>query len=199
MKSLEKTLKYYNENAQQFKADTINVEFEEKRNILLNYLKNGNKILDLGCGSGRDSKAFIEKGYKVVAIDGSEEICKIASKEIGSKAICQKFSEIDYNQEFDGVWACASLLHVEYEELSNVFAKVIKAMKIDGYFYASFKYGEFEGYRNERYFTDFTKIKFEEFIEQFSNLKVVKFKITGDARVGRENEKWLNIIMQKVK
>lgn len=197
MKSLEKTLNYYNQNAELFRGDTINVEFDEKRNILLKYLNKGDKILDLGCGVGRDSKAFREQGYEVTAIDGSIELCKIASRQIGDNVICKRFDEMEYNLEFDGIWACASLVHIEYKELPKVFRKIIKAMKNNGYFYASFKYGEFEGYRNERYFTDFTEVKFEKFIERFSDLKIVEFQITGDARVGREKEKWLNIIMKK--
>ncbi|MGL4762220.1 MAG: class I SAM-dependent methyltransferase [Sarcina sp.] len=198
MNSIEKTLNYYNENADLFKNDTVNVEFEEKRNILLKYLSIGDDILDLGCGAGRDAKAFIDMGYKVVAVDGSEELCKIASDYIGENVICKKFNDLEYRNEFDGIWACASLLHIEHSKLEEVFKRVTEAIRVRGYFYASFKYGDFEGYRNERYFTDFTEDKFSEFIKKISGIKVLEYKVTSDARVSRANEKWLNIIMQKV-
>ena len=197
MDSIGKTLNYYNKNADLFKNDTVNVKFEENQNILLKYLKIGDSILDLGCGAGRDAKIFIDKGYTVTAIDGSEELCKIASYYIGQNIICKKFNDLDYKNKFEGIWACASLLHIEYSRLEEVFKKIVDAMKVKGHFYASFKYGKFEGYRSERYFTDFTEDKFNEFIKKLSNIKVLEYKVTADARIGRENEKWLNIIMEK--
>lgn len=196
--STKKTLEYYNNNAIMFKNDTINVEFRDNQNMLLKYLNPGDTILDLGCGAGRDSKAFIEKGLKVVAIDGSEELCKIASAYIGQEVICKKFSELDYKERFDGVWACASLLHIEYNELQQIMKRVIDSMKVGSYLYVSFKYGYFEGYRNNRYFTDFTEDKFDNFVRKFVNIEIIEQKITSDARKGRENEKWLNVIIKKV-
>lgn len=193
------TLDYYNKNAELFTNDTVNVQFEKQRNMLLKYLKKGDSILDLGCGSGRDSKAFIEEGYKVTAIDGSSELCKIASDYIGKEVSCIKFCDINYDNEFDGVWACASLLHLKFHELGDVFEKISKALKDNGFLYASFKYGNFEGERNGRYFTDLTESKLNNLLKEIPNLKVKELNITADARVGRESEKWLNIIIEKIK
>ena len=105
------TLEYYNKNANKYNSETLSIEFEEQHNILLKYLKPGDHILDLGCGSGRDSKAFIEKGYKVTAMDGSIELSKIASKNIGQEVICRKFQDLNEDGIYDAVWACASLIH----------------------------------------------------------------------------------------
>lgn len=192
-----KTLQYYNHHAKEFVLDTAAVEFEEKQNMMLKYLKPGAHILDLGCGSGRDSKAFIQKGYKVTAMDGSSELCKIASNYIGQKVICQEFKDLHESNEFDAVWACASILHIPSVDLLNIIGKIANALKIGGYFYASFKYGDFEGERNGRYFTDLTEKRLRKLIEPFQELDIIETVITNDVRIGREDEKWLNIIIKK--
>ena len=158
--TMTKTLNYYNQCAEVYNETTLNIEFDSKREMLLKYLQPNAHILDLGCGSGRDSKGFLQKGYKVTAVDGSKELCKIASKNIGQDVICQLFNELDAVNEFDGVWACASLLHLPTNELKQTLKRVEKALKKDGYFYASFKYGDFEGERDGRYFNDFTEVSF---------------------------------------
>lgn len=194
---VNKTIDYYNEKAKEFTQSTVNVDFEERQNMLLKYLKPGAHILDFGCGSGRDSKAFIEKGYKVTAIDGSSQLCKIASKYIGQEVICQRFDELNKVETFDAVWACASLLHVPLRDLKDIISKVSKALKSGGYFYSSFKYGDFEGEINGRYFTNLTEESFRELIGAFDELEVVEIEVTSDVREGREDEKWVNGVVRK--
>ena len=191
------TIDYYNKNAKSFISNTINCEFSEMQNKFLSYLKNNAKILDLGCGSGRDSKYFINKKFNVVAFDASQELCKIAENLIGQKVICQDFRYLDYNNAFDGIWACASLLHLKKEEIKTVITKCISALKPNGIFYCSFKYGNFEGYRNGRYFTDLTEEEFEHLLFNIHNIQVKEMFISKDVRKGRELEQWLNIFIQK--
>ena len=194
---MTKTLEYYNQCAKDYNELTLNIEFEHKREMLLKYLKPGAHILDLGCGSGRDSKAFLQKGYQVTALDGSKELCKIASENIGQEVICQLFDELEETNTYDGVWACASLLHLPTDELKKVIQKVEQSLKKGGYFYASFKYGEFEGERDGRYFNDFTEESFKNLLAEFPNLKIQEVEVTTDVIPGRENVSWLNLIMKK--
>ena len=194
---MTKTLEYYNQCAKDYNELTLNIEFEHKREMLLKYLKPGAHILDLGCGSGRDSKAFLQKGYQVTAVDGSKELCKIASENIGQEVICQLFDELEETNTYDGVWACASLLHLPTDELKKVIQKVEQSLKKGGYFYASFKYGEFEGERDGRYFNDFTEESFKNLLAEFPNLKIQEVEVTTDVIPGRENVSWLNLIMKK--
>lgn len=196
-KDTDMTLNYYNKNAIKFTEETLSVQFEERQDMFLKYLKPGAYILDLGCGSGRDSKAFIQKGYKVVAMDGSSELCKIASKNIGQKVICGRFQDLNKMDVFDGVWACASILHIPSVDLHNVIYNIFKALKSGGYFYTSFKYGNFEGERNGRYFTDLTEESLKSLLKPFKALEIIEVTITSDVRPGRENEKWLNAIIKK--
>lgn len=207
----KRTLSYYDENAAAFCEGTRNADMSEMRGRFLRYLKPGALILDAGCGSGRDSKFFMESGYRVVAIDGSEKICRLASKYLGQEVQCRRFEEIDERNVYDGIWACASLLHVPYELLPKVIARLIDALVDGGVLYASFKYGEdmIKGEREAggRYFTDLTEEGWrkvleeaeEEMKESRKKLETVECFVTGDVREGRGGEKWLNVVGRKVR
>ena len=188
------TNNYYNKNAKKFFNNTVNVDMTPNYKDFLNKVKKQGHILDAGCGSGRDTYMFKKYGYKVTAIDASSEMCKLASNYLKEKVTCLKFQDIDYINEFDGIWASSSLLHVNSKELPIVLNKLKTALKENGILYASFKYGNFEGTRNERYFTDLNE---ESAKELFSDFELIKIWITNDARKGREDEKWLNILVKK--
>lgn len=198
MQNGDTTLEYYNKNAYKYTDGTINVDFKKVQNKFISYLPESGAILDFGCGSGRDTKYFISKGYDVEATDGSEELCRIATDNTGIKARHMLFSELDEYERYDGIWACSSVLHLPKSELKNVFRKMIHATKPGGYIYMSFKYGEFEGYRNGRYFTDFTEETFDEFIGDFTDVVITEEWVSSDVRPDRGNEKWLNLILQKL-
>lgn len=191
------TLNYYNQNADSFTQGTVSVDFSQVQDKFLERLNEGDYILDFGCGSGRDTKYFLKKGMVVDAIDGSVNLCKLASEYTGIKVQNILFQELDEQEKYDGIWACASILHLSKEELSVVLDKMIAALKKNGIIYTSFKYGDFEGERNGRYFTDFTVESFKEFIENVADVEIVEYWITGDVRQGRGEERWLNIILQK--
>ena len=191
------TLKYYEQNAESFVAGTKDVDFSEIQNLFLSYLSSGARILDFGCGAGRDSKCFMDKGFLVDAVDGSEKLCEIATKLTGLPVQKMLFSELDRLDSYDGIWACASILHVPVKELPDVFQRMIDALHAEGIIYTSFKYGNGETQRGERFFIDFTEGTMIDFLKQFPELQVRKMWITSDVRPGRGEEKWLNMILQK--
>ena len=193
----DKTLNYYNEKSDLFAGETTDLEFSSIQDSFLKYLEPGSLILDFGCGSGRDSRYFMSKGFNVEAIDGSEEMVKIASKVTGLPVRQMMFNELDENERYDGIFACASILHVPYNELPDIFARLKRAVKKNGYIYVSFKYGDYEGYRNGRYFTDLNEERFSSLLEEVKGLTIMEETITSDARKGREDEKWLNVILRK--
>ncbi len=194
---LNSTLEYYNKNADQFAQGTFFVEFAKIQERFLSKLKEGSCILDFGCGSGRDTKYFLSRGYRVDATDGAEELCKIASEYSGIEVKQMLFSELNEHEKYDGIWACSSILHLPKDELKSVFQKMTDALKQNGVIYTSFKYSEFEGERNGRYFTDFTLESFKDYMQDMGTLQIEEYWITGDVRCGRGDEKWLNLILRK--
>ena len=194
---MNQTLTYYNTNAQTFIEGTINVNFTETQNKFITKLPQSASILDFGCGSGRDTKYFLEKGYLVEAIDGSAELCKLASAYVGIEVRKMLFQDLQEVENYDAIWACSSILHLPYIELIEVLKKMEAALKQNGLIYTSFKYGTFEGMRNGRYFTDMTEESFKELLQKLGNLEIEETWITSDVRPGRGEEKWLNLFLRK--
>ena len=194
---MDYTIDYYNQNAKNFIENTQNVDMHLAQDKFLLLLDSQSSILDFGCGSGRDTKYFLEKGYHVTATDGSAELCKLASAFTGIEVKEMLFQELDDINKYDGIWACSSILHLPKKELFPVLRKMCIALKSAGVIYSSFKYGDFEGERNGRYFTDFTEDTFRDFIKDIPELTIEDHWITSDVRPGRGNEKWLNLIIRK--
>ena len=193
------TLEYYDQNAEQFFKTTADVDFTGTQDRFLRYLEPGSRILDLGCGSGRDARYFLEKGYQVDATDGSAEICRLASEYTGIPVRQMLFNELDAEEEYDGIWACASILHLSEDELRDVMHRIGTALKEGGIFYTSFKYGDFAGERNGRYFRDFTEESFREFLTDFHEFRMTDQWITSDVRPNRGEERWLNVLLRRTR
>lgn len=191
------TLIYYNHNAEEFYKDTVNVNFITMQKHFLSKLKNGAHILDFGCGSGRDTKYFLEQGYHVEAVDGSVELCRRAAEYTGIEVKNMLFQELAEADKYDGIWACSSILHLPVEELADVMRRMADALKDQGIIYTSFKYGTFAGERNGRFFTDMTEETFADFLGDIKGLAVEEQWTTSDVRPGRGEEKWLNLILRK--
>lgn len=194
---LNKTINYYDINAKEFVEGTLNVDFKATQDKFINKLPAKGYILDFGCGSGRDTKYFLAKDFNVDAIDGSIEFCKIASEYTNIKVRHMYFNELSVVNKYDGIWACSSILHLSLDDLVDVFKRMSKALKDEGIIYTSFKYGDFSGERNGRFFTDMTEDSFAKLIANVENLKVEEQWITADVRPQRGNEKWLNLILRK--
>ena len=195
---MDKTIEYYNQNADMFAQGTRLVDVTIVQERFRKMLPVGSRILDFGCGSGRDTKYFLEKGYQVAATDGSAELCRLAGSFTGIKVKEMLFQELDEIGVYDGIWACSSILHLPKQELLPVIRKMCDALKDNGVIYTSFKYGDFEGERNGRYFTDFTEDTFDKFIKVIQELTIEEEWITSDVRPGRGEEKWLNLILRKI-
>ena len=194
---MDNTIEYYNQNAEQFVRGTISVDFAATQERFLAKLSAGACILDFGCGSGRDTKYFLNKGYLVEATDGSEELCKLASDYTGVEVRHMLFQDLQEVDKYDAIWACSSILHLPYADLVDVMKKMVIALKDNGLIYTSFKYGTFEGIRNGRYFIDMTEDSLEKLLQDVDELEVEEMWVTSDVRPGRGEEKWLNLFLRK--
>jgi len=191
-----KTIDYYNQNADQFVASTCYVAMEELYKPFINRLPDCALILDLGCGSGRDSLAFKKLGYQVEAIDYSEELVAKAKQLTGINVRQQSFYELDEQDKYDGLWACASLLHCKRECLPDVMLRLLKALKVNGVLYMSFKYGDGDREKDGRAFTDLNEQQAQDLLDQVMGFQLLKQWITVDQRPDRK-EKWLNLLWKK--
>ena len=191
------TLSYYNQNAAQFSDSTQSLDFTSVQDKFLSFLPPQAHILDFGCGPGRDTKYFLDHGFRTDAIDGSEEFCRIASEYTGIPVKQMLFQELNASEEYDGIWACSSILHATYDDLNDILMKLARALKQEGILYASFKYGDFEGMRNGRYFIDMTEDKLQRILQETDVFQIKEKWISSDVRPGRDDEKWMNMILVK--
>lgn len=190
------TLHYYQNHAQDFFDGTVNVNMTPLYEAFTRHLAPGARVLDAGCGSGRDAKAFHEMGYQVDAFDASSAMVKLARQHTGLPVQLMSFSEIDGKAQYDGIWCCASLLHVPASELPAVMQKLADALKPGGVWYVSFKYGSGERVQGERRFTDMDEEGLRRLLRAVSGMEIASLWATQDNRPDR-NETWLNGILRK--
>lgn len=193
------TLSFYEAEAQSFFASTVDVDMRPLYAPFLRELTAGALILDAGCGSGRDARAFRELGYSVTAMDPSPALAKLAEAHCGLPVEIGSFQDIDWRERFDGIWACASLLHVPLAELPDVFLRLAQALRPGGVLYVSFKHGRGEREHGGRRFTDLDESGLAQLLRVTQDLVVIETWITADQRVGREHERWLNALLRSRK
>lgn len=194
---------YYNTNASRYITDTFNADMSAIRNRFISYLPIHGTILDAGCGPGRDVKAFVEAGYKVYAMDASQAMVEHCSTIIGDRCRLATFQEYETDIKFDGIWACASLLHIEGVagdrdlSLQSVIKKFTMFLKPGGVFFMSFKYSKENYVKDGRYFNCQTEESMRELLKTCTELSVADLFITNDVRDSRADEKWVNVMVKK--
>lgn len=189
---------YYETNAEDFVESTLRIDMQPLYQHFLPLLPKRAHILDVGCGSGRDSRYFIKQGFQVTAFDASARIAALAENEVGQAIAVQRVQDIHYQSQFHGIWASASLLHVSTRELPDVFRRLSQALKPNGVVYCSFKYGQGETERNGRNFTDLNEYGLRATLDRNGTMAIKELWVTPDRRPERDGERWLNGILVRI-
>ena len=192
------SIAYYDENAQTFFDATVSAGMAEGRRRFIETLSPGSRILDAGCGSGRDALAFKQLGFDVTAFDGSAEMARMASAHTGLEVLQLTFEEVDWRDAFDGIWANASLLHVQRNQLVGVMRKLRDALVVGGVWELSFKPGTGEGVAFGRWFTNLSEADVPALIGEVGGLEVLALTSSFDVRPGKSHEGWTNILVRRV-
>ena len=190
-------MSYYNKNAELFFDSTVDINMSDLQRKFIYLLPRRTEILDVGCGSGRDTKYFLENGFSVVSIEPARELAELAEAYIKQEVVVMRVEDLPFEKRFSGIWACASLLHIHFSQINVVLRKLYKSLIDGGVLFISVKHGNFEGERSGRFFCDYTEEKFETTDYKEIGFDLVGYSYSTDEREGRENEKWLNIILER--
>lgn len=190
------TMAYYQRNAQTFFDATVEVDMTSLYAPFLRLVAPGGCILDAGCGSGRDAKAFSALGYQVEAFDASAEMVKLATAYTGLPVRQMTFNALEAVERYDGIWCCASLLHLSQTELPEAMHRLARALKPGGVWYLSFKYGSREREKEGRHFTDLNEAGLQTLVSALPQVSIVEQWTTQDKRPDRD-EVWLNALLRK--
>ena len=190
------TIQYYDEHADEYVRATVSVNMGSLYEPFLSHVPPSGRILDAGCGSGRDSKEFLGRGYRVTSIDASQKMVHATTALTAQKALRMAFEEVGFSEKFDGVWACASLLHVPLRELPGIIGRLASVLRPSGVFYASFKMGLGERNQDGRLFTDIDEVTFTSLISGVGELELLRLWHSDDRRPTR-NDQWLNALLRK--
>lgn len=196
---IDRTIEYYEKNAEEFVTSTIHADVSGLYKHFEKYISPGCRILDLGCGSGRDSEYFAKKGYDVVAADPSPVMCDQTRRTANVPTILLKAEKIAFEEEFDAIWACASLLHVHKEVMAETIYRLARALKHDGILYASWKYGDGEHYDDGRFFSDYKQESMKSLLLKVREVMIIEIWKTEDVRLEKRNSfAWINVIVKKI-
>ena len=190
---------YYESNAERYAAETFSADMSEQYQRFLPLLKKGAKILDVGSGSGRDACYFQKHGYQVTALEPSKNLCREIRKVFSGEIICSDIQNYRPKERYDGIWACASLIHLQEEEILRFFEKIDLYLNDNGVVYVSGKNGISTGeVEDGRFFLEFTERLVEKILTVNEQLKPEQLWYTEDVS-GRQGFRWLNVVLRMLK
>jgi SAM-dependent methyltransferase len=191
------SIQFYEDNAEDFFRRSVDADMARGHADFAALVTPGGRVLDAGCGSGRDSLAFSRLGFRVTPIEASAKLAALARAHTGLPVEVMTFDEIAWREVFDGVWACASLLHVPRAGLPAALTRLRDALVPGGILWMSFKYGAQERQANGRHFTDLDEAGARALIEAAGGLSLISLNVTDDAREDRPGERWLSVLCRK--
>lgn len=185
---------FYEKNAEQYAAETFSADMSEQYEKFLPMLRKGARILDVGSGSGRDACFFKEHGYEVTALEPSKNLCREIRKVFSGETVCCDIQSYRPAEKYDGIWACASLIHLQEEEILRFFETIHLFLKDGGVIYMSGKNGIPDGKAEDgRCFLEFTEPLIRKILKINRKLRMEQMWYTEDA-AGRGGFRWMNVL-----
>ncbi|MFC3071450.1 class I SAM-dependent methyltransferase [Phenylobacterium soli] len=188
---------FYDENAEDYFRRTVDSDMTAARRLFASQVAPGGRVLDAGCGSGRDALAFHQMGFEVTATEAAPRLAEIARRHTGLVVDVLTFDQMAWRDHFDGIWACGSLLHVPRVDLPATLRRLRDALVPGGAWFMSFKYGPFERPANGRRFTDLDEEGAAELLAQVRGLQLISMDVVGDSRADRSGERWLSLLCRR--
>jgi 2-polyprenyl-3-methyl-5-hydroxy-6-metoxy-1,4-benzoquinol methylase len=169
------------------------------RERFLSKLQPGAHILDAGCGTGRDMLAFTMRGFLVSGFDGSHQMAAYASSYSGRTCTVLRFQDMQYQNEFDGVWSCAALLHVPKNDMEDVMNRFANSLKPNGVAYFSFIEGEGERVSSDgRLYNSYTSDSLRTLLSKMGRVRELEFWTSVDSGTPSRPAQWLKMIVQNL-
>ncbi len=189
--------KFYSENAETFFEETLGIDLSHSYKNFLSKLENGSFILDLGCGSGRDSNYFRGIGYQVESWEPNEELACLAEAYLEYQVKRASSYELRAIDKYNAIWASASLLHLNYEDFCETLPRIENALQAGGVFYSSYKRGAQDTFVGSRFFLMMTKERLLKSIASMTKLKIQELRIRQDHRPEKLGQSWLECVATK--
>lgn len=197
-KITQTTLGHYQERAEAFWQGTRDHDVSQNYAALLSALPERQKLrlLDFGCGPGRDLKYFAGLGHEVIGLDGSANFCEMARTYTGCEVWQQNFLTLDLpTNYFDGIFANASLFHVPRQELPRVLKAFHQSLKSQGVLFSSNPRGESEGWYERRYGAYFELEEYQIFLQK-AGFEIIDHYYRPPGRP-RDEQPWLAVVSRK--
>jgi SAM-dependent methyltransferase len=192
------TQDWYDAHAEHFTQRTMGNDMSDVYRRFLSHLPSKAHILDAGCGPGRDARAFVDRGFRVTAFDASIAMVERCARHASVPVHHLRFEDVSFENEFDSVWACASLLHVPRGQLPEVLSRVTRALKAGGIFYMSFQVGEDDRKEPDgRLFTNFTQQSLRHLLDESGQLAVIEMWEVELDGAGGQRKRWLHALSRK--
>lgn len=193
----ESTTQFYENHAREYFNRTVSADLSALYNRFLKYVKPGGRILDVGCGSGRDLRVFRERGFDAIGIDGSEKLAKLAAEFSGTTCLVLRFEELNFDRTFDAVWACASLLHVPKQRLLPIVQRLYEALAEGGFLFVSVQLGEGEQILPDgRFFAYYMPDEFAQLLNR-AGFSIDETWESGDYLPSGRPIRWVNMIARR--
>lgn len=196
--TVDSTRTFYDDNAEEYFIKTYNIDLTHQYERFLNYLIPSGHIMDLGCGSGRDSNYFIQHNYYVDALDSSKKLCELVNKRLGIEPINCRIQDWNPDKKYDGIWACASLLHFNTAEFEMFLERLPSYLNVYGVLFASVKSGIPTGFSDDgRFYQNYSEDSIKNTINKYSALRLKELWFSNDS-LERDSFRWMNLIIMNI-